>query len=442
MYMESIYTSASSSIAHVYGNVAKAIEMHIKGVLPKGLIKDSTISTRVAYRHFQRHRSKVRKDGDLNRKEKPFLILRPTMDMISPNDDLFLIGTHYTRSDGPMIGPGNDIQEFLQDKQRGYGVGFKINRYRISFDVEIQMTTEYSCMDLYNYLLHVDKIRWELPIYIKTPLESVIPKNILYTLGRYIGIDIDKKENIPAFLSYLRSHSTYPITYMMQNSTSRNEYFVYYNQNILASFTDLSVGDVERKGSIVDSASLTFKVTCDFNILGSYYLYGKNSIAKNIQTCIHFLENPIDSGTYVPIFTYNVNAFDDEFYLKGFTQYSNSIIKTDKEHDGKDDTFSIKDIFEDEDYQVCLDYMAHENPITLLFDIKLVKENYDIDPEIDYDIDWHNMKITIHKSDKYATYRLILYVNLNLLNSRKLELNYQKTDQQTIDSSTNHGYNM
>ena len=128
--------------------------------------------------------------------------------------------------------------------------------------------------------------------------------------------------------------------------------------------------------------------------------------------------------------------------LEGFTQYTNAIIRTDEKMDGKDDTFNIKSFLSDEDYQIYLDYIAHENPISLLFRAKLIKETYDLDPSLDWDINWNTLDVVIHNSDKYATYRLIIYVNLNYLNSKKLERYYPKTDQQTIDPATKHGYDI
>ena len=59
-----------------------------------------------------------------------------------------------------------------------------------------------------------------------------------------------------------------------------------------------------------------------------------------------------------------------------------------------------------------------------------------------WSVDWNKMEVTIHNSDKYASYRFILYVNLNYLNGKKLAQNYDKTDQQTIDPGTKHGYKM
>ena len=74
--------------------------------------------------------------------------------------------------------------------------------------------------------------------------------------------------------------------------------------------------------------------------------------------------------------------------------------------------------------------------------IKLFKERYDLDKEVLWDIDWNKLTVTIHNSDMYASYRFVLYVNLNYLNSKKLDTSYPKKDQQTIDSKTNHGYDM
>lgn len=440
MQMDCIFSSATSSISHIFGNVAKAMEMHVKSYLPKGFIKDSTISTRVAYRHFQRSKSRLSSGKDIHRKEKPCLTIRPVIEVMGPNDDSFLLGTMYTRNDGALIGPGNDIQEFLEDKFRGFGVGFKINRYRITFEFEIELSTSYASYDLYHYLLNT--IPWEVPQYLPTPLESMIPRNILQTIARYIGVDINKKENISTFLHYLRDRSRYPITYMMRNSTSRNEFFIYYMQNLLATFSDLSVNEADMKGMTEEVCRITFRASCEFNVFGSYVLYGKEGILKKIQTCIHIDDASASFGSYVPIFTFNFTDVDKDMLLKGFSQYANAIIRTDEANDGKDDTFDFRQFLSDEDYQIYLDYLANGNPADLLFSIKLFKERYDLDKEVVWDVNWNKLTVTIHNSDKFASYRFILYVNLNYLNSKKLDKTYPKNDQQTIDSKTNHGYNI
>ena len=440
MQMECIFSSATSSISHIFGNVAKAMEMHIKSYLPKGFIKDSTVSTRVAYRHFQRSRSKIPTGKDIHRKEKPCLIIRPVIEVMGPNDDSFLLGTMYTRNDGALIGPGNDIQEFLEDKFRGFGTGFRINRYRVSFEFEIDLSTTYASYDLYHYLMNT--IPWEIPQYLPTPLESMIPRNILQTIARYIGVDINKSENISTFLQYLRDRSKYPITYMMRNATSRNEFFIYYMQNMLVTFSDLSVNEADYKGMTEEECKITFRASCEFNVLGSYVLYGKEGIMKKMQTCIHIDDTTASMGSYVPIFTFNFSDVDKDMVLKGFTQYTNAIIRTDDANDGKDDTFDFRQFLSDEDYQIYLDYLANGNPADLLFTIKLFKERYDLDKEVSWDVDWNKLTVTIHNSDKFASYRFILYVNLNYLNSKKLETSYPKKDQQTIESNTNHGYNI
>lgn len=438
MQMDHIFSEATSSIAHVYGNVAKALEVYLKGMLPKDFLKDSSISTRVAYRHFQKHRKATLATNDIQRKQKPCMIIRPTLEIVGPNDDLFLCGTHFTNYDGAVLGPGNDIQEFIQDKRRGFGVGFRINRYRLTFDIELQLSTSYAGYDIYHYLKNT--LPWDVPRYIHTPLESLIPRNILRTIARYVGIQMDDANGVSAFLRYIRAQSSYPITYMMNNASSVDEFFIYYLQNILTVFTDLSVSEAEKKNMIEEVSVVTFKATCDFNMLANYYLYGCDAIRNKIQSCIHFIDEPMNSQAYIPIFTFNFMGIDRNMELEGFSQYTNAIIRTDKDKDGQDDSFNIKPFLSEEDYQIYLDYLAHENPATLLFRAKLIKETYDLDPSLDWDINWNTLDITIHNSDPYATYRLIIYVNLNYLNSKKLEKYYPKTDQQTIDPATKHGY--
>lgn len=444
MEMERIYAEAASSVAHVYGNVAKAMEIYIKGRLPQNYLKDCNISTRVAYRHFQRRRnrkassSNTKETNQLNKPQKPYLTIRPTVSIIGAFDDLFLNGTHITNFDGGILGPGKDIQEVLSDKVRGIGVGFRINRYRFSFEFELKVSTSYEGYDIYNYLKN--NMTWELPQYIRTPLESKIPSNIVYTIAKYIGVDIDKEHNIATMLQYMQKHSAYPITYMMNNATSRDEFFVYYIQNLLVTFSELNISDNDKKNMVEDTSTVSFQATCDFNLLASYYLYGKNKIKDKIQSCIHYSDQPLNSLDYIPLFTYNYFDMDKAMELSGFTQYCNVVIKTDNDKDGKDDEFSIREFLPDEDYQVYIDYLAHGNPIELLFRAKVIKERADLDNSMDYEVDWQNLKVTIHNSDKFAMYRFIMYVNPAFLMEKRLKYGYDKTDQQTIESDTKHGY--
>ena len=45
--MLNVYAAATTSAAHIFGNVTKAVEAHIERKLPMGLLKDKSISTTI-----------------------------------------------------------------------------------------------------------------------------------------------------------------------------------------------------------------------------------------------------------------------------------------------------------------------------------------------------------------------------------------------------------
>lgn len=441
--MDQLFASATTSASHIFGNVTKAMEMYIKNQLPNNYLKDSTISSRPVFRYFKYFNRKNKQDKFLHRKGYPCLIIRPSFEIISASDDTFLNGTYYTRTMGNVMGSKSGIQEFFRDRERGYSMGYKIQRYRITFDVVLQVETQYQALDMYHYFN--TNMRWEVPDYIPTPLESLIPRDILETMSEYVGIDISKEENIPPFLKYLRGHSSLPITYMMRNSTSIDEFFLYYLHNILTTFSDLTIDDGERKGMAEDSYNVSFKATCDFNVMSSYYLYGSHNVFKKIQLCMHMDSSSdlIRRTDYTPIFTYDRTVDDVDLMAHGFRRYSSSIIKTDKNKVGNDDTVNIKSLIGPDDYKAYLNHLANENPVDILFRVVVIRNNLSMEQKAEWDMNWDTMDLTIHNSDPYSTYRVILYANFNYLAShRLLEITSTKKDQQTTDSNTITGYDI
>ena len=112
--MNQIYASATTSASHIYGNVSKAIEMYIKEHLPGGLIKETVVSTNLAFRGFRKWRNKKRDWGLMG---NPYMIIRP---VYSPLDsDAFLEKTVYTRHEGSEVhNTVYAMQTLLEDEER------------------------------------------------------------------------------------------------------------------------------------------------------------------------------------------------------------------------------------------------------------------------------------------------------------------------------------
>ena len=434
--MRNIYATATTSASHIFGNVAKAVESHIERKLPMGLIEGKTISTRIAPRFFKRFNNTKE---DWSKKQMPFLIIRPSFE--TPTNDIFLQNTLYTRNEGTEITLSQGgIQKFFNDPQYGFSLGFKINRYPATFDIGIQFRSQTQMIDTWHFLLN--SMRWEIPEYIHTSLESIIPKNILTNVGEIIGIDIRDDKNIPEMLKYLRTYSTYPITYKMRTATSQDEYFLYYKQNILTTFSDLSMDEGSRKGMSDEYYTLSFKCTVEFNVMGSYLLIGKTNIYKKIQYNLRTADGTIaDSNVMTPVFTYDIHVEDPELTRLGYRPLGTNMIKTDVDKHNQDDSLSLLSSLTPEIVMVLDNLIAQGQDPELLLRFKLFKSEDETVSEADYDVNWTKKVFTIKNSDKFATYRLVTYVNLAYLNNRLMEIEYTDlTDQQGMNHTSVHGY--
>ena len=436
--MLNVYAAATTSAAHIFGNVTKAVEAHIERKLPMGLLKDKSISTTIAPRFFRRYKNTTE---TWKKRERPFMIIRPTFE--TPDPDTFLQSTLYTKYEGTeLTATLGGLQTFIQDKQHGFSVGFKINRNKITYDVGIQFNTPIQMIDTWHYLFNC--VRWDNPEYINTSLESMIPKIILMHVGEILGIDITRDDNIPAMIKFLRTYSTYPITYKMRTDTSNDEYFLYYKQNLLATFSDLTMDEGQKKGMADEYYTLSFKCTVEFNNMGSYILLGEKGIYKQIELGINVTENSnaLDTGSFTPIYTYDIQVDDPSLAQQGYRPLCTSMIKTDVDKHNKDDELNLSSSLSPEVIMVLDNVLAQDLDPSILLRLKLMKNLDQEVSEADYSVNWINRVLTIKNSDKYATYRLVVYVNLAYLNNRLMELNYDMTDQQNLSGSSVHGYDM
>ena len=78
----------------------------------------------------------------------------------------------------------------------------------------------------------------------------------------------------------------------------------------------------------------------------------------------------------------------------------------------------------------------------ILAECRIFKDRDEQITDANFSIDWTNMTVTIKETDKYATYRLAIYVNLAYLNNRITELHADRThgDQQTLSGGSVNGY--
>ena len=429
--MDSLFFTGSTSVSQMYGNAINAVQMYLENIMPEGYLQDRTISTTTSFRFFRRY---LHTKQEFEVRRRPMMIIRPIIEMYdNANGSDFLSGTQIIWHQGVAGGSKLASQKFFSDTTQGIGMGFKINRYKVNFEVVIQTNTYYSALDLYHYLNNT--LVFNRSIYIPTSLESLIPKEMLYHVCEIVGINVDDKENIPVLTKYLRQHSSYPISYKMRNATSNDEWFLFYPQNIIATFTDLQCEDTTRKNMIEHYTNVGFKIECEFNAISAYYAWTSRVLHKKFKLCLH----ESDASAYIPLYTFE-RTFDDREYIeKGYTLYSSNIIKTDPDKEDKDDTFSMLECIPPDLKGVMDQIIAAGNDMQLLLIPRLIMNNLDGQFESDFVVNWSKYEVTIKQSKPYMTYRFILYINLAYYNSFIVN-DITITDQQTLDGKSNTGY--
>jgi len=417
---QTVLSTGTCSSAHTYGNVASAVREIIKSFFPREFFKYIHISTELLSKEMRDER--VNTNIEFSKKLKPKFSINPTFSSLS-DEDKFLGGTLLTNNSSSFNGTISRkvMMDLLYDNKRNIGLMYTMTRDRLEFDINMIMPTLFSQLDVYKTMRH--QWNWDSPTYINQSLETMIPRSMISYIGKLNSINIDNKQEF-IMLEYLNNHSLYPITYKMRNSTSRDEYFMYYGIKFLISFTNLEIDEGNKKGMVEDSFRISFKVTVDFNLPAAFYLIGTPEYASNSD--IQIVVDSYNEQDIIPIYTINnffnnIRPTDTSFEL-----YTTSLFKTDMTNG--DDTLEIYDVFTSAElHDLIRQHFASNIPISTFLEIQILKDNT---LSTDWDIDWNTCVLTIHNSDSESTYRLIVFINRLYVNERIRNLieaeNYDK----------------
>lgn len=409
--MESIYTVASPSSSVVYGNIAQHTKELIKSIFPNSFFNYEHISTELAYRNIRRQLG-AQARRDLAKRKKPYLIIRP---IISVPDEMYLYNTPLTSNNDYMHTSldKNVLIPIINDTEEALRLMFKLNRDKIEFQISVTVSTFLQQIDIYKSLANVGL--WNRPFTRRLPLEYMIPRPIVAALASRQGMDLSKEVYAAdIFLDHINKHSNYPITYKMRNATSRDEYFMYSNQEVLFTFEDFTLNEGQYKNMAQDSFELTFRVTAEFNIPGLFVLLGDQSLKESTLNEMIICDMKTDGLTF-PLFTIE-NLFNEAELDNGFKKYKSSIMAMDPDKKTGNDVTAFGVLLGDAFQDIVRKYCVNHIPIDTLAVLQLYKNGEILTEGEHYEIDWYNLILTTYKPDMEASYRLIMYVNTVKLN--------------------------
>ena len=415
--MDGIYTMASPSSSSLYGNVGCAIRQLILSKFPYNYFQYMNVSTEIAF-HNLRRQFGSNTNNEISKRKYPQLIVQPSYQV--PDQDGFLQNVPLTKND-------MDIQsnvdrrylfEVIKDKEYDWSLKFKLNRDRIEYDVQVITQTLHQQLDIYKAMMN--QMTWDRTFYYPAALEAVIPKTMVEYMSRLCNMDIyTYPEFIPMFLRHLNSVSGYPITYKVRNASATDEFFMYYQHNLVVTYTDLQLESANKKGMVDESYTITFRVIVDFNLPGLFILDGAD---KNLSKIKGILVDKTSTGKsydedldeFIPLFS--LSGFYNRFPQRrdGLTLYGSFLFTSEEKTD--QDTADIGLLIEPDHQKAIRFHTKYGMLDKTICEVFVMKDSEELS-EDQFRVNWDTMKIEYKNPDPKATYRVAIYMNMEVINA-------------------------
>lgn len=415
--MDGIYTMASPSSSSLYGNVGCAIRELIISKFPYNYFNYTNVSTEVAFHNLRRQFGSNTKT-EITKRGYPQLIIQPSYQIM--DEDEFLQGIPLTKNymDIQNRVDNQYLFEVIHDEEHNWALKFKPNRDRIEYEVTIRVKTIHNQLDIYKAM--VNQITWDNYQYYSAALETILPKRMVEYMSRLCNIDIyTYPELIPTFLKHLNSLSGYPITYKVRNASATDEFFMYYQHNLLVSFTDLQIDNGNKKGMVDDYYEITFRVNVEFNLPGLFILDGDVNNIPMLQAGIIDKSSTgtgfdSDKDDYIPLFS--ISNFYNKFPQRrdGLTLYGSFMFTC--ENKELTDTIDLKMLIEEQHRKAIRFHVSYGMIDETICKVYILKNREELSSD-NYTVNWNTMEIEYKNPDPTATYRVVIYMNMEVINA-------------------------
>lgn len=407
-----------SSVMHTFGNVACVAIEYIQDFFPRDYFKTIHMSTKMAHRQLNVFRSKK----EFWKNDKPMLIMRPRIDM--DDSSKYFYGAAMTNR---VFGSKLDTEfsntiNLLEDKGYGVMTRFTWNRLKIYYDVSIVVGTYNQQINLAHLLQN--NLTANTPFYIKTNLESYMPRTMMYKIMNHLNItDTDTAE----VLYYMNTYAKTPITYKMKNGSGNHEFFMMYPTNVETIVSDLSLDDGDGRGMVKDIFTISMSMSTEFYAVGNWYLFLKDGMNRYdiIPTDDELAESGNDLNRVIPIHSiplhYDLNLDPGWIVLKDLSPMY--FIK-DYIPEGECDTTDITQILTPPIIKIIKHQFGMNIPLDTLVRFKCFKNNREMPyGKRGYEVDLDNKIIKTYDCSPNATYRLFILLNNFAINSMIAEIN-------------------
>lgn len=410
------YSTADVSNAHTIGNVLAYVRSKILSGFREDYFHSVHTSTKIAFKHF--NIMNMNNGTQYFRKRKPFLTIRPRIELNT--DDAFLSHTLLTErfTDNGMVDRGS-LQDVMTDARHGVYVQYRLQRYRVAFDVTMVVETPNEQMDL-AYKLKNNNV-WEKHITWGTHLESNIPRSIIAGVSYLTNIPMSAPADL---LAHMNTYTNSAVTYKMKNSSGVDEYFYYYKTNIDAYMTNLSMDDGSRVNMVDDTYTVSYTIQCEFNGPGVYMIFSEHPLDMDLIN-MDIVHSHFDKEYSI---NYERGALELDILLTdlrqdydiptGWRLYSNPAYKISPDL-AKDepDILDLTKLFQSHIQEAIKYYLKNNIPIQQILQIDVYRDEKLLENEVDYVVDYQHMKLYTLTKNIHSNYRMIIMFNNLQLNT-------------------------
>ena len=397
---------ANSSVTHTYGNVACIAMDYVQKFFEPDYFKKVHISTKLAHRQLNIYKTNL----EFWKLHKPILLMRPRIEVV--DNSKWFYGAAATNRMTNITSPMEfgDTIELLKDRKNGNKLDFIWNRAKIYYDVVIIVDSFNEQLNVANYLSNA--IIPDTPFLLPTALESYVPKHIIYRLADNLGIPRDNTADI---LLYLNTHGHTPFTYKYKNGSGNDEFFSLYNTNIEMISSELSLDDGSTKGMVAGNFTLSFTLSCEFNMMACYYLFIRDNDDRYIR-CPH---NDIEKDAITE------NLFTIPLLYKldlepGWKLYAAPAFFV----DGKEDSINLNEIMTEDLISIMNFQRKRHFKEDTLIRFRVFRNRCELENGVDFIVDntdLNNITLTVKECNPKVTYRLFVIINNAYIHSLEAE---------------------
>jgi hypothetical protein len=262
-------------------------------------------------------------------------------------------------------------------------------------------------------------------------LDYVMPYPMMLFIAKDLGFEIkdDRICEPIKFLTYLNSRSYIPITYKRSNVNAREEYFVRVDHlPVRLLIKDVSKDDGNKYGHVSDDFNIEMQVETRFPSMQLYVYFTKEeatdvvfgkeatNIDNTLMMSLHYYDDP--------------PAIND----KGWKLTINAQWEEDKPGLINID---LNELFDGELSQISNYLISRFISPSVFLDIQLYSGGIKLE---DVDIDWGSMKLTAKNPTEKLISTLAIYIDLEYLNSIRVESYGNEGSSKVMMSDPNRSY--